>query len=104
MRIIGYIDNIIYANYLTTISDNHAIFGNFYNVACGNNVSLNEIIKIIGRLLNKKIISEYEKPRIGDIKHSLASVDKLKEDTGYSKIIDFKTGLKIILNSFMKKS
>ena len=99
-----YIDNIIYANYLTTISDNPAIFGNFYNVACGNNVSLNEIIKIIGRLLNKRIISEYEKPRIGDIKHSLASVDKLKEDTDYSKIIDFKTGLKILLNSFMKKS
>ncbi|GAG93444.1 unnamed protein product, partial [marine sediment metagenome] len=43
-------------------------------------------------------------PRIGDIKHSLASVDKLKLDTSYSKIIDFKTGLKILLNSFMKKS
>jgi len=99
-----YIDNVIYANYLTTISDNPAIFGNFYNVACGNNVSLNEIIKIIGKLLNKRIISEYKKPRIGDIKHSLASVDKLKLDTCYSKIIDFKTGLKILLNSFMNKT
>lgn len=95
-----YIDNVNYANYLTTISDNRVIFGNFYNVACGNNISLNEIIKIIEELLNKRIVSEYKKPRIGDIKHSLASVDKLKEDIDYSKIIDFKTGLKILLSFY----
>ncbi|GAH53414.1 unnamed protein product [marine sediment metagenome] len=39
-----------------------------------------------------------------ELNQELLHVDKLKEDTGYSKIIDFKTGLKILLSSFMKKS
>lgn len=44
-----YIDNVIYANYLSVLSDNENIYGNYYNVACGRNISLNEIIDLLSK-------------------------------------------------------
>jgi len=92
-----YIDNVIYANYLAAFSDNKNIFGNYYNVACGNNISLNEITEILSNYFEKKIQVIFEDQRKGDIKHSLASIKKITSDLNYHPIIDFKKGLKNLL-------
>jgi len=88
-----YIDNIIYANYLAAFSNNIDIYGNYYNVAGGENISLNEIISLLSKYFKKEIKPIYTKERIGDIKHSLASIEKIKWDLSYTPIIQFKKGL-----------
>lgn len=88
-----YIDNIIYANYLAAFSNNIDIYGNYYNVAGGENISLNEIISLLSKYFKKEIKPIYTKERIGDIKHSLASIEKIKWDLNYTPIIQFKKGL-----------
>ncbi|PIU29581.1 MAG: LPS biosynthesis protein WbpP, partial [Candidatus Hydromicrobium americanum] len=50
-----YIDNVVYANYLCVLSDNKDIYGNYYNVACGRNISLNEIINLFSKYFKKEI-------------------------------------------------
>ncbi len=95
-----YIDNVVYANYLALMSNNLNVFGNFYNIACGNRVSLNEVVKILEKLFNKKIMPEYRNPRDGDIKHSLALIKRAEEDINYTKITDFEDGLKCLLSYF----
>ncbi|HEY4662915.1 MAG TPA: SDR family oxidoreductase [Candidatus Humimicrobiaceae bacterium] len=88
-----YIDNIIYANYLAAFSENENIYGNYYNVACGQNISLNEIIILLSKHFKKDIKPLYTKERAGDIKHSLASVKKIRRDLKYKPIVDFHSGL-----------
>ncbi len=88
-----YIDNVVYANYLAAFSDNKKIFGNFYNVACGSNISLNEIIRILSGHFGKEIPVDYKDERIGDVRHSLASIEKITRDLGYKPVAGFRAGL-----------
>ncbi|MBE3092191.1 MAG: SDR family oxidoreductase [Chloroflexi bacterium] len=88
-----YIDNVIYANYLCVLSDNENIYGNYYNVAGGENISLNEIISLLSKYFKKEIKPIYAEERMGDVKHSLASIEKIKGDLNYTPIIQFKKGL-----------
>lgn len=92
-----YIDNVVYANYLCVLSDNENIYGNFYNVACGRNISLNEIIDLLSNHLKKEIKPVYAEERIGDIKHSLASIKKVIKYLYYKPIVHFNRGLEELI-------
>jgi len=88
-----YIDNVIYANYLACFTNNKNAFGNYYNAACGGRTSLNEIISLLSKYFKKEIKPVYAEERKGDIKHSLASIEKIKNDLYYDSIICFKEGI-----------
>lgn len=92
-----YIDNVVYANYLAAFSVNENIYGNYYNVACGRNISLNEIIAFLSKYFRKEIIPVYTGERMGDVKHSLASIRKIGKDLKYKPVIDFTEGLTTML-------
>jgi UDP-N-acetylglucosamine 4-epimerase len=84
------------------ITENKDTFGNYYNVACGKNISLNEIIALLTKYFEKEIKPVYSSERIGDIKHSLASIDKIKKDLKYKPIINFNNGLLLLLKYITK--
>ena len=88
-----HIDNVIYANYLTITSSNKSISGNYYNIACNKNTSLKEMIDILSKTFNREFNIVYKKERTGDIKHSLASIEKAWKDIGYKPNVHFKEGL-----------
>lgn len=92
-----YIDNVVYANYLAIFSDNKNIYGNYYNVACGRNISLNEIIDLLSKHFKKEIKPVYTEERIGDVKHSLASIKKIKKYLYYKPIVHFDRGLEKLI-------
>lgn len=50
-----------------------------FNIATGKETSLNEILTIFGNLSNSKIEVNYCEPRKGDIKNSVASIEKISE-------------------------
>lgn len=97
-----YIDNIIYGNYLAIITNNEKSFGNFYNIACNNNITLNKTITLLSKYFRKEIKPIYNKPRKGDIKHSLASIDKIGKDLKYEPMTYFKDGLDKSIEWFIK--
>jgi nucleoside-diphosphate-sugar epimerase len=92
-----HIDNVIYANYLSILSDNENIYGNYYNVACGRNISLNEIIILLSKHFKKDIKPLYAKERAGDVKHSLASIKKIRKYLYYKPIVHFNRGLEELI-------
>jgi len=92
-----YINNVIYANYLAMVSENNKIFGNCYNVGCGNRIILNEIVKYLEKKINKKIKVIYKDERKGDIKNSLTSIEKIKGDLKYKPIVEFYRGLDCLI-------
>ncbi|HEY5470816.1 MAG TPA: SDR family oxidoreductase [Bacteroidales bacterium] len=85
-----YIDNVIQVNHLAAIVQNKKALNQIYNVAHGERTTLNELFSIIRNLAGKYdsailgIEPVYGPDRAGDIKHSLASIEKAKEMLGYS--------------------
>jgi UDP-N-acetylglucosamine 4-epimerase len=96
-----YIDNVIYSNYLVVTSKNKNMFGNYYNIACNKNINLNKIVTILSKIFKKEIKPVYKEERIGDIKHSLASIKKAEKDLCYKPVVYFNEGLLRLSNWFM---
>jgi len=93
-----YIDNVVFANLLAATSENEKAFGNYYNVGCGNRISLNEIIKYLEKKFNRKIGINYQDKRKGDVQSSLASLVKIKNDIGYTPIVNFFNGIDSLID------
>ena len=47
------------------------------NVACGDQVSLNELVQLLQFESDMEINANYAPERIGDVKHSKASINKI---------------------------
>lgn len=94
-----YISNVIEANELAILTSNDKAVNQVYNVAYGKNTTLNQLLEILKELLSEydnainSVSICYESERIGDIKHSLASIDKAKSFLGYNPKYDLKMGL-----------
>jgi UDP-N-acetylglucosamine 4-epimerase len=95
-----YIENVVQANILAILTDNAEAFNNVFNVAFGERNTLNQLCVLLKEYLSEfdPIISSIEvkhgETRIGDIPHSLASINKAHQILDYSPLFDLKNGLK----------
>jgi UDP-N-acetylglucosamine/UDP-N-acetylgalactosamine 4-epimerase len=95
-----YIDNVVLANELAATTKNKSALNQVYNIAYGENNSLNELTDLLIKYLSEfdpeisKIKPIYSAERQGDIKHSLASIEKARDLLGYHPKIDVKEGLR----------
>ena len=67
--------------------------GQTVNLATGNRVTLNELLKAMAREAGVKPRAERQPPRAGDIKHSLADIKQARKLLGYRPRVDFAEGL-----------
>ena len=86
-----YVDNVVEANLLAARAEHTA--GEVVNIACGEAVTVNEVIDVINDLLGKDIKPAYTDPRPGDIKHSLADITAAEKLLSYKPTVSFKQGL-----------
>ncbi|HML74180.1 MAG TPA: SDR family oxidoreductase [Anaerohalosphaeraceae bacterium] len=86
-----YIDNVIHANLLAARAK--SVSGQVVNIACGQRISVNQIIGLINQILGRNVTIQYQPTRAGDVKHSLASIDQAKAVIGYQPVVLFEEGL-----------
>jgi nucleoside-diphosphate-sugar epimerase len=86
-----YIENVVQANLLAATSTD--AIGDAMNIGCGEQISLNSILRIAGDLLATSVEAEYQHPRAGDVRDSLADISKAQRLIGYTPIINFHEGL-----------
>lgn len=91
-----YIDNVVHANMLA--AEAKCTRGEVINIACGQKVTVNQIIQEINNLLGKDIKSNYMDPRLGDVKHSLADISLAKQVIGFEPRIMFDEGLRLAID------
>lgn len=97
-----FVENVVQANVKAFFSDNidkHEIF----NVACGDQISLNGIINQLNTLTNLNLEPIYFSERVGDIKHSKASILKISSRLNYNPTIRFEEGLNLVFNWYASK-
>jgi len=69
------------------------VAGEVINVATGNEISLNELVGVMNRLLGTALEPRYEAPRAGDVTRSLADISKAAAFLGYRPIVSLADGL-----------
>ena len=95
-----YIDNVIQMNELAILSKNEEAINTVYNTAFGESTNLNEVVALLKEYLSvydEKIAAIpiiYDQNRVGDIPHSLASIEKARTKLNYNPNYSFKAGLK----------
>lgn len=92
-----YIENVIEANLKACIAPSD-VAGEVLNIAFGGREYLIDIYYKISKLLGKDIKPKFGEERIGDIKHSNASIEKAKKLIGYEPEYNFEDGLKLAVN------
>lgn len=88
-----FVENAVQANIkalLSTGIDEHQVI----NIAFGERTTLNQLWENITGLLGTEIKPKYRDFRAGDVKHSLASIDKARDLIGYEPKVSVKDGLK----------
>ena len=91
-----YIDNVVEANLLAAKAEKTT--GQTVNIACGQAVTVNQIIGMINDIVGKSVKPNYTEPRAGDVKHSLADISLAEKSIGYQPTISFKDGLELAID------
>ena len=86
-----YVENAVQANLLACEAPN--VSGKVFNVGVGGRVSLNEVLRELGKITSKTLETKYEPPREGDIRDSQADISQAREFLGYSPQVSFEEGL-----------
>lgn len=91
-----YIANVVDAN-LRAAETTKGI-GAVINIANGERISLNELLKEVQELTNTtKASVEYKPPRAGDVLHSLADITRAREMLGFQPRIGLREGLQLTI-------
>ena len=97
-----YIENVVEANLKACLADSD-VAGQTFNIAYGGREYLNDIYKYICIVLKKDIEPIYGKARLGDIRHSNASIEKARKYLNYSPKYSFEDGIKIAIDWYVKE-
>lgn len=98
-----YVDNAVQANVLAMLSENEHTFGEVYNIAVGENFSVNFLYNAIREMLHSEHQATYREPRAGDIRNSLADISKAEKLFGYKPTKRFMDGLENTVAFFKEK-
>jgi len=86
-----FVSNAVDANLLACQSEKAV--GQVFNVACGQQHTLLDLVQALRRLLGASLEPVFEPARPGDIRHSLADISKARRLLGYTGNVSFQDGL-----------
>jgi UDP-glucose 4-epimerase len=88
-----FVDNAVNANLLACKAPSEVATGRVFNVGTGKSRTLNEVYQGIASALGFKEKPLYGPERVGDVKHSLANIERARKELGYEPKADFQQGL-----------
>lgn len=92
-----YVDNIVDAN-LKAAQTKRGI-GSVINVANGERISLNQLLSELKKLTGREDVEpEYQKPRAGDVLHSLADISLAREFLDFEPQVGLREGLQLTID------
>ncbi|MEO5998363.1 MAG: SDR family oxidoreductase [Chitinophagaceae bacterium] len=96
-----YIENVVQANirsFFVGDLPKHEVI----NIAYGESTTLNQLWKRINEITGIKLAANYRADRKGDVKHSLASIDKAKKLIGYEPKVSVFDGLQLAVEWYKR--
>ncbi|MDX6583428.1 MAG: UDP-N-acetylglucosamine/UDP-N-acetylgalactosamine 4-epimerase [Solirubrobacterales bacterium] len=100
-RDFSFIDNAVDANLCAASAE--GVAGERFNIACGERISLNDVLVQLRKLTGKSIEAIHEDPRPGDVRHSLADISQARERLGYEPRVGFPDGLRLTFDWYASR-
>lgn len=88
-----FVRNAVHANILALFTKNSSAVNQVYNIACGEQTSLNQLFGYLKEEAGSDLSAQYGPSRQGDVLHSLADISKAQELLGYEPLVNVKEGL-----------
>jgi UDP-glucose 4-epimerase len=92
-----FVENVVEANLLAGTVPEAA--GRCYNIGCGQRTTLNDLLRILGRLSGQTVTPRHGPPRPGDIRESLADISRARAELGYEPRVGVEEGLRALLTA-----
>jgi UDP-glucose 4-epimerase len=86
-----FVDNIVQANLLALRAPHLA--GEVMNVACGDRIKLLDMVEILNNLVGRDLPVSFVSPRLGEVQHSQADIERARTILGYAPSVSFAEGL-----------
>jgi UDP-N-acetylglucosamine 4-epimerase len=99
-----FVEDVVQANLLAMFTNDRKALNQVYNIAKGEQTTLNELFDTLREISGKNIKPVHGPERNGDIKHSLADVSKAKKLLGYDPATSPLEGLKKTFDWYKKNS
>lgn len=87
-----YIDNVVDANIKAATAK--GVSGQVFNIACGDNYSLLEIIAALEKIVGRKLQRQHHPMRAGDVRKTWADIRKAKKFLKYKPAVSLDEGLR----------
>ena len=87
-----FIENVVEANLKACAADDRCA-GQVMNIACGERITLNALAEVIRSEVGRGRPAVHAEERVGDVKHSLAAIEKAHRLIGYAPRIRFSEGI-----------
>jgi nucleoside-diphosphate-sugar epimerase len=97
-----FIANVVDANWKAATSANVA--GQAFNIGCGTQTSLNQLIGKLNQILGGQLEPKYEPARKGDVRNSVADISKAQTMLGYSPTTSLEAGLRRVVDWYRSGS
>jgi nucleoside-diphosphate-sugar epimerase len=92
-----YIENVVDAN--LKAAESAKGIGQVINIANGERITLNQLLDELKSLTGKTdVVADYQEPRAGDVKHSLADITRARELLGFEPRVGLRPGLESTIN------
>jgi UDP-glucose 4-epimerase len=88
-----FIENVVQANWKAANVPAETVNGEVFNVGCGDQVSVNRLVKMLKEITGAEVDPVYEAPRPGEVRHSQASIEKARDAFGYQPQVEIQEGL-----------
>ena len=88
-----YVANAVAAN-LAAMRNPEPLRGQVFNVGTGHRISLLDLVAALNRIFGTSLEPILQDPRAGDVRDSLASLERIEKVLGYKPVVPFEEGLR----------
>ena len=99
-----FVANAVNANLLACQAPASCATGRVFNVGTGKRHTLNDLYAALASILRFERKPNYGPSRAGDVQHSLASIDRARNELGYQPMDDFHAGLEKTVAWYVKQA
>lgn len=96
-----FIEDVVQANLFSLQAA--AAGGEVFNIAGGKRVTLNNLLSVLMNIVGYEVDVVYSEPRPGDVKHSMAGIEKASRMLGYFPQKSLEEGLRLTVEWFARK-
>lgn len=87
-----YVGNVVEANLLACHAKD--LGGGVFNIACGVRFTLLDLLEVLECITGKPAQPRFDPPQPGDIRHSVAAIEKARDRLNYAPHVGFEDGLR----------